>query len=47
LSQRKPASETQRVILPSRTAAAGDQLWVLIELLGSSTARYRLEVDFT
>lgn len=47
LSQRRPSADNSRVVLPSRVAAAGDQLWVLVELTGSSSCRYRLEVDYT
>lgn len=47
LAVRKPSSSESLLVLPSHVAAAGDQLWVLIELTEASPVRYRLEVDFT
>jgi hypothetical protein len=47
LSRRKPSSSESVLTLPSRVAALGDQLWVLVELLDASPARYQLDVDFT
>jgi hypothetical protein len=46
LSTRRPTADSSKVILPSRVASAGDQLWVFVELESESTVRYRLEVDF-
>lgn len=47
LANTRITSPDRGLVLPSRVAAAGDQLWVLLDITAASATRYSLQVDFT